>query len=243
MTRPMKKAIFLFDYTGIMAKPWIEAGYDCYIFDGQHPKGVTTPCYFDSSGRRHDYTAVGMWFDPRDKLISAKAILDLVGEGVEFVFGFPECTDLTVAGAKHFKSKRDSNPLFQLEAIELADLVRCVGVLCDAAWAFENPVSVISTQYRRPDFKFNPCDYGGYLPEVDEHPLYPGIYPPRDAYNKGTCIWCGNGYKIPKPKKIEPLYKDNPGWKHCGGKSLKTKNIRSATPRGFSIANFEANSL
>lgn len=37
----MKKAIFLFDYTGIMARPWADAGYLCYCFDGQHPEGVT----------------------------------------------------------------------------------------------------------------------------------------------------------------------------------------------------------
>ena len=34
------KAIFLFDYTGIMAKPWIDAGYECWLFDGQHEPGV-----------------------------------------------------------------------------------------------------------------------------------------------------------------------------------------------------------
>ena len=36
-------------------------------------------------------------------------------------------------------------------------------------------------------------------------------------------------------------HKNNPGWKKCGGKSTRTKNIRSATPRGFAQAVFEAN--
>lgn len=229
--RGMKKAIFLFDYTGIMAQPWLDAGYECWCFDGQHDRGIT---------RDGNHVKVGMWFDAHRKLEYVQQIVDMVGDAV-FVFGFPECTDLTVAGAKHFAKKKEANPLFQLEAIELADLTRCVGVAFVCAWAFENPVSVISSQYRPCDFRFNPCDFGGYLPEDDQHPLYPEVYPGRDAYNKNTCIWCGNGFKEPKRKKIDPLYKDNPGWKHCGGKSTKTKNIRSATPRGFAQAVFEAN--
>lgn len=223
----MKKAIFLFDYTGIMAKPWLEDGYECWCFDGQHRRGIT---------REGNHVKVGMYIEANAKLLFAKRIFDLVGDGVKFVFGFPECTDLTVAGARHFESKRAANELFQAEAIELADLVRVVGNLYGCKWAFENPVSVISTQYRPFDFKFNPCDFGGYLPADDEHPEYPEIYPPRDAYNKTTCIWYGNGFVEPVKRPVIPVAKDNPGWKLLGGKSTRTKNIRSATPRGFSMA-------
>ena len=35
------KAIFLYDLTGVMAAPWLEAGYECWRFDGQHPAGIT----------------------------------------------------------------------------------------------------------------------------------------------------------------------------------------------------------
>ena len=227
----MKKAIFLYDYTGIMAQPWAEAGYECWCFDGQH-EGIT---------QEGNIIKVGMWFNAYDKLRQAAEIFEMVGPGVEHVFGFPECTDLTVAGARHFAKKRKENHLFQLEAIELADLVRCVAVLYNCPWAWENPVGVISSQYRAYNFKFNPCDYGDYLPLGDKHPIYPDIYPGQDAYNKGTCIWSGGGYKKPKFNPVQSLHKDNPGWKKCGGKSLKTKNIRSATPRGFAIANFIAN--
>lgn len=226
------KAIFLYDYTGMMAKPWLDAGFECWIFDGQHPRGIT------KSG---SLIKVGIYFEANAKLAMAKRIKEIVGDGVVHVFGFPECTDLTNAGAKHFSGKREFNELFQLEAIELADLVRCVGVLYGCSWGFENPMGVMSTQYRPYDFRFNPCDYAGYLPDGDAHPIYPDIYPPQDRYNKDTCIWHGNGYKEPKRKPMEPFYKENPGWKKCGGKSVQTKNIRSATPRGFALANFEAN--
>lgn len=223
----MKKAIFLYDKTGIMAKPWLDDGWECWCFDGQHPKGIT---------RDGNHVKVGMYIEANSKLQYAQRIFEMVGPGVLFVFGFPECTDLTNAGAKHFSGKRDFNLLFQAEAIELADLVRVLGNLYGCKWGFENPMGAISTQYRRYDFRFHPCDYGGYLPANDEHPIYPEIYPAQDAYNKDTCIWHGNGFKEPKKKRVEPLFKDNPGWKLCGGKSIKTKNIRSATPRGFAHA-------
>ncbi len=228
----MNKAIFLFDYTGIMAKPWLEAGYECWCFDGQHPEGIT---------RDGNYVKVGMWFDAYNTSKHVTDIARMVGEGVKFVFGFPECTDLTVAGARHFKSKADANPAFQAEAVELARLVMYLGEELNSPWGLENPVGVMSSIWRKANFKFNPCDYAGCLPENEPHPVYPDIYPMQDKYNKGTCIWSGNGFVEPERKRIEPLYKDNPGWKLCGGKSTKTKNIRSATPRGFAKAVFKAN--
>ena len=228
----MKKAIFLYDYTGIMAKPWAEAGYECWCFDGQHDDGV----YFDGEINR-----VGMWFSAYDIFNHVQEIVKVVGAGVTHVFGFPECTDLAVSGAAHFEKKRQANPAFQWEAIQLAHLVQLVGDSYKCPWAFENPVSVISTQWKKPTFKFNPSDYGGYLPVDDEHPQYPEYIKPRDAYPKKTCIWSGNGYIEPvrKPVDVEPGYSDQHN--KLGGKSLKTKNIRSATPRGFALANFEAN--
>ncbi|MCP3700964.1 MAG: Dcm methylase [Aliivibrio sp.] len=237
----MKKAIFLFDYTGIMAKPWADAGYLCYCFDGQHRPGVTTGCH-------DNILNVGMWlnnshceqFKPQYRDI--KEILRLVGFGVDFIFGFPECTDLAVSGASHFKKKKEKNPRFQDEAMALVSLTRLLGESLKKPWALENPISVISTMWRKPDYKFDPFEYGGYLPKDDVHPTYPEYIKPRDAYPKKTCIWSGNGFVMPekKPVEVEPGYSDQ--HKKLGGKSLKTKNIRSATPRGFAKAVFEANS-
>ena len=234
----MKKAIFLFDYTGIMAEPWADAGYMCYCFDGQHPKGV-------SKSNHDNILNVGMWFS--NEVTTDYSCLDvdkikaITGDDVCFVFGFPECTDLAVSGAAHFASKRDSNPFFQDEAMELVHLTRLLGQSIGCPWALENPVSVISSMWRKPDFKFHPYEYGGYLPEDDCHPTYPEYIKPRDAYPKKTCIWSGNGFVMPKvkPVYVEEGYSDQ--HKKLGGKSLKTKNIRSATPRGFARAVFIAN--
>lgn len=227
-----KKAIFLFDFTGIMAEPWLAAGYECWLFDAQHPNGITRDGLLVKVGRRFSHDQL---------LAQAVSIRATIGNGVEFVFGFPECTDLAVSGAAHFAKKRDADPEFQTKAALLATLVQFVGVLYGCKWALENPVSVLSTLWRKPDFSFHPWEYGGYLPADDYHPVYPEYIKPRDAYPKKTCIWSGNGFIQPlkKPVAVAVGYSDQ--HKKLGGKSLKTKNIRSATPRGFAIAVFDAN--
>lgn len=235
----MKKAVFLFDYTGMMAKPWADAGYLCYCFDGQHPPGV-------SKSEHENILNVGMWFSNNATGDFMQGDIDkiksIAGDDISFVFGFPECTQLAVSGASHFAKKRDDNPFFQDEAMQLVYLVEALGVELDCSWALENPVSVISTMWRKPDYSFHPYEYGGYLPENDLHPLHPDYIKPRDAYPKKTCIWSGNGFVMPdkKPVDVLPGYSDQ--HKKLGGKSLRTKNIRSATPRGFAKAVFLANS-
>lgn len=180
-------AIFLYDYTGLMAEPWLAAGYECWLFDGQHLEGIT---------REGNLFKVGMWFHHDQVEKHAADIARMVGGRAAHVFGFPECTQLTVAGARHFAKKAAINPMFQQEALSLCMLVPAVAKACSTdCWAFENPVSVISTMWRKPNFSFDPAEYGGYLPYDDVHPIYPDIYPPRDAYNKHTCIWNGLGTK------------------------------------------------
>lgn len=234
----MKKAVFLFDLTGIMAKPWADAGFLCYCFDGQHPKGVTP-------SEHKNIINVGMMFSSdvtgEGTADDIEKIKSIVGDGVKFVFGFPECTHLAVSGAAHFEAKRDENPFFQDEAMVLVRLVDALGDELGVPWGLENPVSVISSYWRKPDFYFHPYEFGGYLPEDDVHPTYPEYIKPRDAYPKKTGIWHGNGFIQPEinPVEVEPGYSDQ--HKKLGGKSLKTKNIRSATPRGFAMAVYKSN--
>jgi len=236
----MKKAIFLFDYTGIMAKPWADAGYLCYCFDGQHPEGV-------SKSDHENILNIGMWFSNNATGDNLRGDIDniikITGKNVEFVFGFPECTDLAVSGAGHFANKRDNNPYFQDEAMMLFYIVEGLGIELKCKWGLENPISVASTLWRKPDFKFNPYEYGGYLPEDDVNPTYPEYIKPRDAYPKKTCIWASDEFVMPGKKEVpfEAGYSDQ--HKKLGGRSLKTKNIRSATPRGFAKAVFLFNKV
>ena len=63
---------------------------------------------------------------------------------------------------------------------------------------------------------------------------------------KLTCGWFGNGFVIPDKKPVPQLTDAASGYslQHAklGGKSPRTKMIRSLTPRGWAKAVFLANS-
>lgn len=252
----MKKTIvLLYDYLDITAKPWIDAGYAVISFDGKHPSGIST------SGNGH--IKVGYWFLAESAAEQAKDIAAMVsritpGNSVHMVFGYPECTYLTTTGARWLyhpddkglpTKERRPHPLYpnrrkdRDNAVILADFVRMVADSCGCQrWSFENPaVSFLNTMYRRPDYCFNPADYGGYLPLDHKHSSFPDVYPSRDAYAKNTGIWAGPDWVMPEKKPVIIAEKQNPGFAKCGGKSARTKEIRSASPEGFTLAMFEAN--
>jgi len=160
---------------------------------------------------------------------------------VAIVLGFPPCTDLAVSGAAHFAKKAAADARYRDKAMKLVYTVRDMAKQIGCPWVIENPVSVISSEWRKPDHIFHPWEYGGYLPKDDVHPRYPEYIEPRDAYPKKTCYWTGGGFIMPdkKPVPVEPGY----SLQHLklGGKSEKTKRIRSASPRGIAQAIFEAN--
>jgi len=217
------RVLSLFDLTGYMVKPWTENGHETTIVDIQH------------TGEQVANATKALSID----LSNPEAVQTLLLEvRPDLIFGFPPCTDLAVSGARWFATKAAADPLFQEKAIALARVVETCGNLLNVPWMLENPVSVLATKWRKPDFTFNPADYGGLLPSDDVHPDYPNYIVPRDAYNKKTCIWCGNGFTQPpkSPVPVDTLLSKQ--YTQLGGKSLKTKNIRSATPRGFAEAVF-----
>jgi len=245
-----KIVISLFDYTGEAVRPWARAGYTCYCLDVQHPMVAA----IDAADFLAEEFIWKCHADLSDISTTLAAIdnLELAGRHrskVAIVLGWPPCTDLAGSGARHWAKKREANPAFQHQAVDMAKVVQTVGDYFGVAWVLENPVGALSTLWRKPDFVFDPCDYGGYIPESEaEHPTWPKHIPPRDAYNKRTCYWTGGGFVMPEPKPVEPeVLTDSNGnrgsrqWKKLGGKSLRTKNIRSATPRGIARAIFEAN--
>ena len=119
----------------------------------------------------------------------------------------------------------------------------------------ENPVGCISTMWRKPDWVFHPWQYSGLIPFAEaKHPDWPEYVPEYDWYPKRTGIWCGNGFHMPdacelrrilngKKLSFQEWQRDDweerrysPQFKKLGGKSLKTKLIRSLTPRGYAAA-------
>ena len=86
-------------------------------------------------------------------------------------------------------------------------------------WAIENPVGKMKRLLGEPTMIFNPCDYG-------------------DPYTKKTLLW--GKFKVPHMRRVEPTEKSKMH-SNYGGKSNKTKEMRSITPPGFAQAFFKAN--
>ena len=214
--------LFLFNLTDHAVKPWVDAGFSCLAVDIQHTARL--------GQRDSEY-----WTTNVNVL---KLREEFPGLKPALVISYPPCTDMAVSGAAHFAKKRLANPEFQNEAVELAK----VASTFDCPYVIENPVSVLSTLWRKPDYTYHPWQYGGYIELEDAiHPEYPEHIAPRDAYPKKTCLWVGNGFVMPEPKPVEPEVGYSRQHLKLGGKSIKTKNIRSATPRGFSEAQLLAN--
>jgi hypothetical protein len=229
--------ISLYDYTGEALKPWAEAGYTCYAFDIQHPKDKVVKDHFDSGGIIRYVHA-----DLHDFSTYSNMFFSFYGRKVAFGMAFPVCTDLAVSGAAWFKKKAEADPLFQQRAAQHA--IDCAGLFDDLGCPYfiENPVSVLATKWRKPDHTFHPYEYGGYIAENNaQHPRWPDYIADRDAYPKKTCLWTGNGFVMPPKVPVEPETGHSRQHLKLGGKSAKTKNIRSATPRGFAIAVMAAN--
>jgi hypothetical protein len=131
---------------------------------------------------------------------------------------------MAVSGARWFKGKG-------LRRLALSvELFATAAEFCEwtgAPYGIENPVSTISTYWRKPDYIFHPSDYTGWHRE--------------DNYTKTTCIWAGNGFVMPPPMRLLDLPPPDDRIHKCPP-GPERHNIRSKAPMGFSRAVFAENS-
>lgn len=194
----------LFDLTGNMVRPWAEAGYECLCVDIQtdEPRTVGGITWVGSDIRQ--------WLPPRREYAA--------------VFAFPPCTDQAVSGARWFKDKGLAG---LAGAIELVERARDIAEWSGAPWMLENPVSTISSYWRKPDHTFHPWQFSGFEPS--------------DNYTKKTCLWTGGGFVMPQP--VPDLSLGDPDDRiHKAAPGSDRANFRSATPMGFARAVFKENS-
>jgi hypothetical protein len=145
---------------------------------------------------------------------------------VVLVAGFPPCTDVAVSGSRWFAAKGAKDKHFQTRAALVAEQCRMVGMACGCPWLFENPVSVFSSIFGKPDHVFHPHQYTQLCAE--------------DNYTKTTCLWTGGGFRMPAPCPDLTLGPPDDRIHKCPP-SEERANIRSASPRGFCEALYEAN--
>lgn len=81
------------------------------------------------------------------------------------IIAFPPCTDLAVSGSRWFAEKRaDGRQQRSIAFFMLFTDLKCPRV------AVENPISIMSSHYRKPDQIIQPWMFG-------------------DEYTKSTCLW------------------------------------------------------
>ena len=133
------------------------------------------------------------------------------------VVAAPPCTVFAGSGAKWRSLRAISEVLEGLSVVDAC--LRFIYAVKPVFWAIENPVGWLNDYYGKPDFIFDPCDYG-------------------DPYTKKTCLW--GRFNVPEKKPVEPTEgsKIHLCW---GGRSEHTKTMRSITPPGFSMAFYKAN--
>lgn len=139
-----KVVLSLFDSSGVISKPWAEAGYDVYRLDLDEESLVAANV---------DIAEVTAEFYTEE-------LLEQVGE-VDVVLAQPPCTDFACSGARWFKDK-DADGRTQ-KSIELVEqTLRTIEFLRPKMWAIENPIGRIKKLTDLPEARmvFDPFMYG-----------------------------------------------------------------------------------
>lgn len=222
----MKKSVMISmcDKSGIMARPWAEAGYICICVDIQHSIRATRRRkwnieQFEGGGEIHFIHGDARNWKPSDfdKEFNQKYYIC-------FVACFPVCTNLSGSGSQDWGNGK-AEPLkcipALMDGLMLFNSCEQIADWSGAPYCLENPVGAIPTHHRKWDYIFQPWNYG-------------------DLWSKKTCLWTGNGFVMPKfihetepPGVVEKIWLASPG----DGR----QDERSETPQAFARAVFESN--
>ena len=106
-------------------------------------------------------------------------VRDILDNGWDILVAHPPCTHLAVSGARWFPAKRASG-----EQQAALDFVRLLLAAPVPHIALENPVSIISSQIRKPDQVIQPWQFG-------------------HGEVKATCLWLKNLPKLTPTRIVE----------------------------------------
>lgn len=136
------------------------------------------------------------------------------------------CTDFALSGAAWFAEKdRDGRTYESMSLVYRALAIVQYFKPGLKWWVMENPMSRIHKlcpELGTVQFKFDPYEFAGYDP-----------VPRNSQYQKRTWLW--GDFIVPEKNPFSNI-DGNKYHKKLGGKSLRTKNIRSVTPIGFAKA-------
>lgn len=106
----------------------------------------------------------------------------------DMIIAFPPCTYLTVTGNRWFNVERYGDKAikrYEDREQAITFFMQFVNADCDMI-AIENPVGVMSTEYRKPDCKIQPYEFG-------------------EPERKTTCLWLKGLPKLKPTNIVEPI--------------------------------------
>lgn len=104
----------------------------------------------------------------------------------DMIIAFPPCTYLTVAGNRWFNYEKYGDKAIQ-RMLDRNDAIKFFMTIANADCdkiAIENPVGIMSTQWRKPDQIIHPYQFG-------------------DSYEKPTCLWLKGLQKLIPTKIVD----------------------------------------
>lgn len=231
-----KTLLSLYDYSGEWSRPYRDAGWDVVQIDIKIP--AWSDCLDDCGNywcewhNKHAYECdcpeVDEWdCDP----YYGSDIMHFPYQRWKHFDGIliaVPCTDFSNAGSQYWKRKdQDGSTEKSIKLVRKS--LEIVEYFSPSFWVLENPTGRITScipELGKPSYWFHPSDYG-------------------ENYTKKTYLWgrfvppmalFGPGVGNPVPASESPIMK-------LGGKSERTKTLRSVTPPGFSKAFYLANNL
>jgi len=250
--------VSMFDYSGSWSQPYRDKGWGTLQWDIKFPDRLPYPIVSNFQDI-HEFDDGPM-----------EDLYDAFDEGFpNGVIAAPPCTDFAGSGARWWKEK-DEDGRTQKSIEMMQTVFELIDIFKPDFYAIENPVGrlkqifpnfddSLQINWGKPQY-FNPCDYAGYLDLSSDDLDYLAEIDKKDgvgvtfqewehiikcnAYTKKTCLW--GEFTMPEPKPIKPVKAGGPtigtsAMNRLGGKSDKTKELRSNAPMGFGKAFCEVN--
>lgn len=157
--------------------------------------------------------------------VTMDGVTHKIGGKWDMLIAHPPCTRLCNSGQRwlyfgdeEYKKKKHRE---QLESVVF--FLRLAYADCDKI-AIENPMGIMSSLYRTPDFIYNPYDFEG------------------ETETKKTCLWLKGlpplrpTQKLPKEKRTQGIWKAHFDGKCYAWNDPETAKLRSRTPLGVGNA-------
>jgi len=152
------------EYSGAVSRAFREQGHEAYSVD-------LLPADHDEDEPFH---FVGDYREALDQLEGAFGPIDII-------IGHPPCTALAVSGNRWYTGTAEREQAARF----VANMATVFSEHARLGWAIENPVGVLSSQWRKPDQMVQPYEYG-------------------DPARKRTCLWTHGLPPLVPTNVVEP---------------------------------------